>query len=82
MENEKKSAWAQLAQIGIQPEEYKKTVDYMNKNIGEFETMFSPEKPSTETSTSNTPQEGETKPSKSGKPMIFRDGAWHYVDEK
>ena len=82
MENEKKSAYGRLAQSGIQPEEYKKAVDYMNKNVGEFETMFSPEKPSTETSASNTPQEGETKPSKSGKPMIFRDGAWHYVDEK
>ena len=82
MDAETKSAQDRLVQTGINANEAKKAFDYFNKTSLDYDKIFGPEKPSTETSTSNTPQEGETKPSKSGKPMIFRDGAWHYVDEK
>jgi len=82
MDAEIKSSQDRLVQTGITANEAKKAFDYYNKTSLDYDKVFGSDKSTTETSQSKTPKEGDTDKSKSGKAIIFRDGAWHYVEEK
>jgi archaellum component FlaC len=82
MDAEIKSSRDRLVQTGITANEAKKAFDYYNKTSLDYEKVFGSDKSTTETSQSKTPKEGDTDKSKSGKAIIFRDGEWHYVEEK
>lgn len=86
IKNEINSAYGRLTQSGIAPNEYKKVVDEFNKTSMSFEELLS-DKPAINQSNASSepktdgPKEGDESKSKSGKPIVFRDGSWHYKDE-
>ena len=81
MNNELESALKRLSATGIKPEEYKAAAEFLNKSNVGYKELFDEEQPAASTNTKE-PKEGDTGKSKSGKSIIFRDGNWHYVDEK
>lgn len=55
----------------------------LDKHFGPFEKLLMPQvtdKPMLQQALGNGPKEGQTGTSKAGKPIIFKGGAWHYVN--
>lgn len=78
--HEKESSVNQIATLGFNSQDYQKLRSAIGQNKQGFDAVMKPDVAAVPLG-GQGPQEGDEMPSKSGKPMIFRNGEWHYKDE-